>query len=268
MKPIKQSLKQLSQQLGIYKRLRYSHLYYFLLRYSDPNYFNNLKKDFEFYRMSLGTSLKLIFDVGANHGDKAWIFKELAEKVVCVEPDEYSFSALSMRYSNNSRIKLENIALGDREEQKTFFVEADGSALNTLSEKQKNYLNSNYTQSHIREISVSVSTLDALIAKYGIPDFLKIDVEGYELEVLSGLSYKIPIIGFEANLPTFRDETIKILERFRQSGEAISFNLMKNYNFVFPSKQSYDSVASIINQEEQMTTYDIFVYSDLERSSS
>jgi FkbM family methyltransferase len=259
MKPLKQTLKQLSQQLGIYERLRYSDLYYFLLRYSDPNYFKDLKDNFEFYKKSLDVPLKLIFDIGANHGDRARVFRELAEKVVCVEPDEYSFFALCIRYGQDSRVELENIALGEREGQKTFFVEANGSALNTLSEKQRSYLNQNHKQTQMREVSVSVSTLDDLIAKYGIPDFLKIDVEGYELEVLSGLSYKIPIISFESNLPTFRDETIRILDRFRNNGEPTSFNLMKKNNFIFPSKQSYDSLASILNREEQVS-YDVFVY--------
>jgi hypothetical protein len=46
-------------------------------------------------------------------------------------------------------------------------------------------------------IPVTVTTLDALIAHYGLPAFCKIDVEGYELEVLKGLSQPIPALSFE-----------------------------------------------------------------------
>jgi hypothetical protein len=44
---------------------------------------------------------------------------------------------------------------------------------------------------------VEVSTLDALIDSFGIPSFCKIDVEGYEYEVLKGLTQPIPSLSFE-----------------------------------------------------------------------
>jgi hypothetical protein len=45
-----------------------------------------------------------------------------------------------------------------------------------------------------------VTTLDVAILKYGLPDYCKIDVEGYELEVLTGLSQAIPMISYEYHL--------------------------------------------------------------------
>ena len=44
---------------------------------------------------------------------------------------------------------------------------------------------------------VPVTTLDELVTTHGRPDFCKIDVEGYEPEVLSGLSQPLPVIQFE-----------------------------------------------------------------------
>ena len=46
-------------------------------------------------------------------------------------------------------------------------------------------------------LPVPVTTLDELIARHGLPAFCKIDVEGYELEVLCGLSRPIPALSFE-----------------------------------------------------------------------
>ncbi len=47
---------------------------------------------------------------------------------------------------------------------------------------------------------VPVTTLDAAIGKFGVPQYCKIDVEGFELEVLTGLSRAIPVISFEYHL--------------------------------------------------------------------
>ena len=46
-------------------------------------------------------------------------------------------------------------------------------------------------------MDVAVTTLDALIARFGVPAFIKIDVEGAEPDVLAGLSHAVPVLSFE-----------------------------------------------------------------------
>src|SRR5262249_60695009 len=48
-------------------------------------------------------------------------------------------------------------------------------------------------------IEVNVVTLDSLIDEFGVPDYIKIDVEGFDLEVLRGLSQPIALLSVEFN---------------------------------------------------------------------
>ena len=254
---ISEALKTLSRQFGAYNAIRYSKIYYGILKCKNPNYIQALNEDLAFYRRALGNSLGMVFDVGANHGDKTWAFRQMAKRVVSIEPDETCFAALRTRYGRDEGVCLENIALGDRAGTGTFFIEENGSAYNTLSEKERDWLVSMHKQ-NIREVLVPVSTLDNMIAKYGTPDFLKIDVEGGELSVFNGLSCPVPVICFEANLPRFREESLCIIERFRPD-KAARFNLRLENNFVFSSHQPAEEIISILGRNEEVS-YDIFVF--------
>jgi len=61
------------------------------------------------------------------------------------------------------------------------------------------------------KITVAQTTLDSLIKSCGQPDFIKIDVEGYEREVIQGLSSRVPCLCFEATIP-FVEPAIECVE--------------------------------------------------------
>ena len=254
---IKETLKILSKQLGVYHYVRYSKIYHKILEYKNPTYIKDLDTDLAFYRNVLGDSLGLVFDVGANRGDKTWAFRQIAKKVVCFEPDKTCFETLSARYGRAKSISLENYALGEMAGTETFFVEEEGSAYNTLNKKERDWLVAERKQ-NIREVSVPVSTLDIMIEKYGNPDFLKIDVEGGEVMVFKGLNSFIPVICFEANLPRFREETISIIDGFSHDREA-KFNLRLEDDFVFSSHRGSEDIISVLNRDEELS-FDVFVF--------
>jgi hypothetical protein len=65
---------------------------------------------------------------------------------------------------------------------------------------------------------VQMYTLDKLIELYGLPDFCKIDVEGYESSVFEGLSKKIPLISFEYNT-LFINKAIDCIMKINKLGK-------------------------------------------------
>ena len=68
------------------------------------------------------------------------------------------------------------------------------------------------------------TTLERLFATYGIPYFVKIDVEGYEVNVLRGLNRPVRFLSFEVNLPEFRPEGVQCLDLLATLCEAGRFN--------------------------------------------
>ncbi len=73
-----------------------------------------------------------------------------------------------------------------------------------------------------RTIKVPITTVDKLIDCYGVPDFMKIDVEGFEYEVVSGLSRPVPTISLEF-MPEWPDSIRKSIAHLRQLAD-VAFN--------------------------------------------
>jgi len=69
-----------------------------------------------------------------------------------------------------------------------------------------------------QQLQVPVTTLDALIQAHGMPAFCKIDVEGFELQVLEGLSQPLPCLSFEY-IPAALDEARACVARLQTLGD-------------------------------------------------
>lgn len=214
------------------KKIRYSRLYRSL---RSSAFKEHVDKQDAFYRRTLGGNNTLIFDVGANMGDHAEVFSRLSPQVVCVEPDLTNCAILKARFPQR-KVTVVPKAVSDSIGIASFHVQGEGSAYNTLSQKWVDVLTdverSRYEATRFTgEIPVETTTLDALIHQYGQPDFIKIDVEGFELAVVRGLSVPVKMLSVECNLPEFREETINIVKHVQQLDNRYRFNYSDEYNF-------------------------------------
>jgi FkbM family methyltransferase len=147
----------------------------------------------------------LVFDIGANLGNRTKVFHRIGAKVVAVEPQPRCWKVLKAAYSNDSSVEVVRKAVG-REAGEVSMHLSDVHFLSSLSEEWIGKVSSSGRFGSTcwnRTMRVPAVTLDMLIQNYGVPSFVKIDVEGHEYEVLKGLCRKVKALSFEFTPETF-----------------------------------------------------------------
>ena len=214
----------ITRKVGIYNLVRYSPFYPHIQKVRNPAYFHLLEEEEAFYRMLCSDrKVDLIFDVGANLGDKAEVFSRIAHRVICFEPEPRLAQHLRRRFRHSPQIVIEECGLSDREGLAELHAYEEGSAYNTFSTDQHKLVVNGQKQHQL--IPVAITTLDAMIAKHGTPQLLKVDVEGHENEVFSGLSTRIGLISYEANLPDFAVKTCVVARRLGSMAPNVRFGV-------------------------------------------
>ncbi len=163
-----------------------------------------------FYRKFISEG-DLCFDLGANKGERTDCFLKLGAKVISVEPQRSCFNALQKKYGNCKQVDVLHCAVGSGEREDELMICDETDECSTFS-KEFVSAYSNISKLHWNKTEkISVTTLESLCATFGLPKFCKIDVEGYESEVLLSLKTPIKFICFEFNRPLLYD-TVKCLE--------------------------------------------------------
>jgi FkbM family methyltransferase len=208
----------------IYNLLQQLDLYDYLKIFKD-NFFKsyqekiNEKKRYDFYSSFIKKN-DLCFDIGANYGNRSEVFLKLGAKVVAFEPQPRPLKFLKRKFKN--LIAIEDKALGTNPGKSILFI-SSASTLTSMSEEWISEVKNNrFSKAHWNDkIEVDVTTLDEMITKYGKPGFCKIDVEGFELEVLKGLSQRVEMISFEFTIPEFVDKAIDCVNYLNSLGKIV-----------------------------------------------
>jgi len=138
----------------------------------------------------------LAFDVGAAAGFHTAVLRALGATVVAVEPNPDALARLRRRFACDPGVRIVAAGVADHVGQLPFFVSSGDPELSTFALAK--WQAGRYAgRAWERPVVVPVLTLDRLIADHGLPAFVKVDVEGFEPEVVSGLHQRPRALGFE-----------------------------------------------------------------------
>lgn len=189
------------------------------LKYLNSKEYRELLKRKSFYSHFLKKG-NLVFDVGANTGNRTEAFLSIGTKVVAIEPQSGCISILKNRFGPNKNFPLFEGGMSDKPGEQIIHI----ASVDTISSMSSDWISQvkegvfkDYDWN--REEVVTVNTLDNLIEEYGLPTFIKIDVEGYELRVLKGLTQKVDYISYEFMFPKFYDKAVECLNYLETLGE-------------------------------------------------
>ncbi|MEM7471861.1 MAG: FkbM family methyltransferase [Pseudomonadota bacterium] len=168
----------------------------------------------------------LAFDIGAHIGDRTASFLRLGASVVALEPQPRVFRALRLIHGRAPRATLLCQAVGAELGQIDMYLNSKNPTISTASsdlveaaKRSPNWKGQEWDA----QVRVPMTTLDRLIACYGMPDFVKIDVEGYEAKALAGLSIPLPMLSFEFTTIQ-RDVAYACIDRLSEIGR-FAFNV-------------------------------------------
>lgn len=183
------------------------------------------RKMAEFYQKEISSQPCLAFDIGANIGNRTKVFRDIGWTVVAVDPQKNCCAVLAKKFAGDAHVKIVNKAIGEQPGVAQMYI----SSADVLSSLSKEFIEKTANSGRFQESwwdhqeEVEMVTLEQLIAQNGVPKFIKIDVEGFELPVVKGLHQPIDFLSLEYT-PELSDSLKLCIQHMNSLGD-YEFNL-------------------------------------------
>ena len=213
----------------------------------------------------------LCFDIGAHVGSRVRAWRALGARVVAVEPQVDFLFVLRALYGRDDSVTILSTAVGAQEGKANLLVSDRTPTVTTLSQEWAQEVRRDPSFKQVRwrtGDAVQVTTLQALIEDYGVPAFVKIDVEGYEAEVLRGLEIAVTCLSFEY-LPAARAVALECVQRLNTLGNyTYNWSVGESHRLARRDWCSADEICRFIeNVGLQAGSGDIYARSDADACS-
>ena len=202
----------------------------FRMYYASPRHTRRMTR---FYAQFIRPG-DLCFDIGAHVGSRVHVWSRLGARIVAVEPQPACLRVLRRWYGNRANVRLVGRALAAAPGRQRMLISRRTPTVTTLSREWASAVKRKQSFAGVHwdtEIDVPVTTLDSLIEQYGEPVFCKIDVEGYEHEVLQGLTRPLRCLSYEY-IPGAVEFALVCLDRIQSLGE-YEFNASSGESMAF-----------------------------------
>ncbi len=211
----------------------------------------------------------LVFDVGANRGNRSSTFLDLKAQVISIEPNPRLVKKLLNKFGK--KLKVVQKAVGGSAGLVELYVnEAD--VLSTTSkewmeETKKSNRFGDLGNKFSEVLEVEKVTLDDLVREYGVPEFVKIDVEGLELEIIQSISNaKINSLSFEFAIPESLKDTLDAIDHLDGVGyKYFNLSIGESMEFITIKHFSTDEMKRLLDALPAMSWGDIYAFSGDDR---